>query len=294
MNSEKQRLLDGILTWAKSASDVRAVALIGSEARSDGSSDEWSDLDLVLVVRDPALYLSSHDWLADIGAYTLHTVERAPDGKLRERRVIFSNGIDVDLIILPAESCRQGLDGTWIGGSAQQGMKTFLDKDGVLPPMIPSPSTAQPAEPPTLPEFQEVISDFWFHVVWTAKKLMRGELWTAKFCCDVYMKRLLLRMVEWHARATAGWDVDVRYGGRFLEQWADSSIVTELGHVFSRYDEDDIWRALFATGNLFRRIAEETAQQLSYDWLAEQGQEAMEWAGKCQFQRASVSTRARG
>jgi aminoglycoside 6-adenylyltransferase len=155
-----------------------------------------------------------------------------------------------------------------------------LDKDGILPLMVPSPPAAQRAEPPTLPEFQEVICDFWFHVVWAAKKLKRGELWTAKFCCDVYMKRLLLRMVEWHTRATVGWDADVRYGGRFLERWADSRVLTELSHAFSRYDADDVWRALFATATLFRRIAEETAQQLSYDWQPEQADEAMKWASK--------------
>lgn len=87
-------------------------------------------------------------------------------------------------------------------------------------------------------------------------------------------------MVEWHTRATVGWDVDVRYGGRFLERWADSLVLTELSHAFSRYDADDVWRALFATGKLFRRIAEETAQQLSYDCQPEQAEEAMKWASK--------------
>ena len=117
-------------------------------------------------------------------------------------------------------------------------------------------------------------------LAWTTKKLMR-ELWTAKHCCDVYMKRLLLRMIEWHARATRGWDLDVYHDGRFLEQWADSRVVAELSHAFARYDRDDIGQALFASARLFRRIAEETARRLSYDWLPKQGQAAMEWAGGC-------------
>ncbi|MFC1735726.1 aminoglycoside 6-adenylyltransferase [Candidatus Hydrogenedentota bacterium] len=287
MNLEKQQLLDRILAWAESSPDVRGVALIGSEAQEDSSTDEWSDLDVVLSVDDPTLYLSSCDWLDHIGPFSICMVERWPTGEFRERRVLFSNGIDVDFIFLPAESCRQGLENSRIAGLVRKGVKVLLDKDGVL--TSPSPPSAQPGNPPELLEFQEVAADFWFHVVYTAKKLRRGELWTAKHCCDVHMKGLLLRMIEWHARAKAGWDLDVRYKGRFLEQWADPSVVEELSEVFARYDEDDIWRALFATSNLFRRIAEETAQRLSYDWLAGQGQEAMEWASKCQSQRASVS-----
>jgi aminoglycoside 6-adenylyltransferase len=288
MNAEKQQLLDTILAWAESSPDVRALALIGSESKPDGLADRWSDLDLALVVRDPSVYLSSPHWIADIGEYTLHTVERGADGEIHERRAVFSSGVDVDFIILPAERCLQGFGDTWIAGIAAQGMKTLLDKDAMLPESMEPPAT-KGTEQPTLLEFQEVIADFWFHIVWTTKKLMRGELWTAKHCCDVHMKGLLLRMIEWHARATKGWDLDVRYGGRFLEQWADPGVVAELPDIFAQYDEDDIWRALFSSGNLFRRMAEETARCLSYDWLPGQSQAAMEWARNCQSQGPSAS-----
>ncbi len=291
MNSEKHRLLDRILAWAESSPDVRGVALIGSEAQEGSSTDEWSDIDVVLSVHDPTLYHSSRDWLAHIGAISICMDERWSTGEFRESRVLFSNGVDVDFIFLPAESCRQGFEGTRIAGLARKGVKALLDKDGVLTSSTPSPLSAQPGKPPALLEFQEVAADFWFHVVYTAKKLRRGELWTAKYCCDVHMKGLLLRMIEWHARAKAGWDLDVRYKGRFLEQWADPSVVEELSEVFARYDEDDIWRALLATGNLFSRISKETGQRLSYDWLERENQEAMYWAGKLQSERSSVSNK---
>jgi hypothetical protein len=35
------------------------------------------------------------------------------------------------------------------------------------------------------------------------------------------MKELLLRMLEWHARATHGWDYETWYTGRFVDRWAD-------------------------------------------------------------------------
>jgi len=65
-------------------------------------------------------------------------------------------------------------------------------------------SEAQPASPPAPAEFLNAVNDFWYHAVWTAKKLRRGELWIAMSCLDSYMKRRLLQMIEWHARATHG------------------------------------------------------------------------------------------
>ena len=60
------------------------------------------------------------------------------------------------------------------------------------------------ARPPTEQECLEAINDFWYHALWTAKKLRRGELLSAKGCCDGHLKELLLRMTAWHAGATRG------------------------------------------------------------------------------------------
>ena len=77
-------------------------------------------------------------------------------------------------------------------------------------------------------EYLNIVNDFWFHTVWTAKHLRRGELWWAKSCCDGYLKNLLLRMLEFHARATKGPDFDTWMSGRFLETWADPRAVAAL------------------------------------------------------------------
>jgi len=42
--------------------------------------------------------------------------------------------------------------------------------------------------------------------------------------------------------------------------------VKEMRDAFAHYDEDDIWRALLATMDLFRWLAVETAEQLNYQY----------------------------
>ncbi len=94
--------------------------------------------------------------------------------------------------------------------------------------------------------------------------MRRGELWTAKSCCDSYIKQLLRRMLEWHTRARRGASVDTWMRGRFLEEWADARAVVALPAIFAHYDEADVWRALLATMELFRWLALETAEGLGY------------------------------
>lgn len=226
---------------------------------------------------EPHCYLSSSGWLAEIGECHIKTVERWQAGEVAERRALFENGIDVDFIVLAADDIRQAFQDTPVGDIARRGARILLDKDGLLSSVVALVPNGDPSRPPTPAQFTEVLDDFWFHAVWTAKKLRRGELWTAKWCCDVHMKGLLLSMLEWHTGATEGWEMDTWFSGRFLERWASPSALAELPHTFAHYDEDDVWRALFATMALFRRVAQETAGALEYDYPQDEDQHALAW-----------------
>jgi aminoglycoside 6-adenylyltransferase len=259
---------------------VRAVALVGSGARQEHPADEWSDLDLVLIATDPQGYLASTDWLAEIGnAWFTFPERHFEEAEFIERRVLFASGQDVDFIIPSVESAQQGFAGTFIPEIAARGLRVLLDKDGLLP-VIPSATVLHANVRPSFQEFDEVVNDFWFHAAWTAKKLRRGELWVAKFCCDAYPKRLLLRMIEWHAQATQ--NANTWYNGRFLEQWAAPSVVGELRKAFAHYDEQDIWRALRSTIDLFHRLAGETAERLKVPYPAENAGKVLDWVARCQ------------
>jgi aminoglycoside 6-adenylyltransferase len=140
----------------------------------------------------------------------------------------------------------------------------MVDKDRLMT-RITLPIVSQiPYQPPTEADFLNVVNDFWYHAIWTTKKLQRGEVWTAKGSVDSYMKQLLLSMMEWHAHATAKGTADTWFNGRFLEEWADPRVLAELKDTFSRYDSADVKRGLLATMNLFRWLAKETAGQLTY------------------------------
>jgi aminoglycoside 6-adenylyltransferase len=270
-------LIERFTVWAESTSDVRAVLIIGSRARTDHPADEWSDLDLLAFVRDPEQFIRSADWATCIAPTWLTFVERTGDGKTWERRTLYEGGLDVDVALHPADwldgMMRQGIRRD-AADVIRRGVKVLVDKDGKLAQILSLPLPATTLfQKPTQQEFTNAVSDFWYHTLWSVKHLRRGELWWAKSCVDMYLKGLLQRMLEWHARATRGEGLDTWLRGRFLEEWADPRAVEGLSKAFAHYETGDIVRALQATMDLFRWLEDETAASWGYSIPREGEQE---------------------
>jgi aminoglycoside 6-adenylyltransferase len=256
--SRSQQFMQVFLEWVRMQDDISGVLLIGSQARRDRTADEWSDFDLILLCRAPERFLVDGAWLDSIGQVLLTTTEDTAVGKLRERRVLFADGQDVDIIPIAAERFAQLLkEGeSDLRKVLARGALVLMDRNGLLADvarMVPPPEPTLDAA-----DFDEIVQDFWYHAVWAAKKLRRGEVWVAESCCDSYMKKLLLRLMEWQATLSGG-AVDVWHHGRFLECWADPMAQSRLGATFSTYAPESVRDALVHTMDLFTLVAEDIA-----------------------------------
>jgi len=282
-----ERLVERFTRWAATCHDISAATVIGSRARVDHPADEWADLDIMVVTTYPERYLSTTGWLENIGKPLLTFLEPTATGDQMERRVLFKGMLDVDFSIIPKRIVQQRLvDGIppQIAEIFSRGTRVLLDKDGIADRFATYVSSVEPwlPRPPTQNEFLEVIYDFLYHAVWIAKKLRRGELWTAIFCLDSYMEsRCVLKMVEWHVRATKGWTYDTWHKERFLEEWGDPHTLKGLRETFAHYDETDIRRGLLATMDLFRKIAREIAEKLDYPYPTELDTQVAKWTRMC-------------
>jgi aminoglycoside 6-adenylyltransferase len=262
-------LITKLLDWAGEDANIRAMAVIGSHARLDHPADEWSDLDILLIAADPESYLYSTGWIDSIAQPWLVFREPTPDGRGLELRVLFEGGLDVDFVPISSGLARAMLEGgvpADVADLIYRGIRFLVDKDG-FSEQIQRLEIEQPRyAPPTEAEFLQLITDFWYHAVWTAKHLRRGELWWAKACCDGYLKELLRRTLEWRSHREGTGDVDTWMRGRFLEEWADPRAVSTFKRIYGHYDKADIWRALWETMTLFRWVARETADCLNFSY----------------------------
>ncbi|MBA3740689.1 MAG: aminoglycoside 6-adenylyltransferase, partial [Chloroflexi bacterium] len=82
---------------------MRGLILLGSRARSELPADEWSDTDLLVFTSDADRWLRDGRWLDEIGPVILSFIEPTALGGLFERRVLFENAVDMDLVMVPLE-----------------------------------------------------------------------------------------------------------------------------------------------------------------------------------------------
>jgi len=62
-----EQLIERFTAWAGQEENVRAAIIIGSRARTDHPADEWSDLDIIVLARAPAVYWQTSAWLTAVG-----------------------------------------------------------------------------------------------------------------------------------------------------------------------------------------------------------------------------------
>jgi aminoglycoside 6-adenylyltransferase len=285
-----EQLIRRFSEWARDREDVRAVFVIGSRARVDHPADEWADLDLVVVTSNPEFYVSTTDWLSSLGKPLLTLIEPTATAGEKERRVLFEGMLDVDFAIFPYEKAMRLLQASGnqeslvqLSNALGRGMRILLDKDQALTKLQNLFRSAErpAARKPTELEFQDVVSDFLYHAVFTAKHLRRGELWWTLMCLDCRLQDLMRTMIEWHTLAVSDWNRDVWFRGRFLEEWAEPRVMNELRRAFAHYDREDIKQALMASLALFRGMARETAQRFGYRYPTEADGKIAEWIEKC-------------
>lgn len=70
-----QDLIDRFVAWGLDQPDIRGGAVLGSHARTQTPADTLSDLDLVVAVQDPSVYLSDVAWLRTFGEPILTFLE---------------------------------------------------------------------------------------------------------------------------------------------------------------------------------------------------------------------------
>jgi aminoglycoside 6-adenylyltransferase len=243
--------LDDIATWADAQEDVCAVLLVGSHARVDSPADALSDVDLALFVDDPERYLRDSAWVRSFGEPLLTFLEPTAVGGFEERRVLFRDGLEVDFSILPAVVAKEPPPEA--EAVLARSFSILYDGIGLA---APEPAGPTPAPPPTQEQLDQLSNDFWYHLLWGAKKLRRGELLLAKQVCDCYLTERIVQLVRWRAH-----DQDTWHGYRFFERWAGAEMPETLKLTFAQYDAGDIGRALRAKGELFGELEGDVAQR---------------------------------
>ena len=219
VNTRMDLLAAAIADWAHEREDVRAVLVVGSQARTDTPADRWSDLDAVLFVDEPAPTRRRRELGRVSSARPFSPSSSRPRSASRSSAASSTSTVRTSTsrwwtppsgaTCLPTATRRarsrisRSLRRARPRGRAAKRSSCPLDQ--LLPtPLRSASSRATSGTTRSGPR----------------RSSARGEVFTAIECLDGYLKERLVTLLEWHARAVDP-SVDTWHDGRYLERWAD-------------------------------------------------------------------------
>jgi len=252
--------------YFETRSDICAAVVVGSRSRAERLADEWSDLDIMLYVEQPDVYLDDSSWLSELGdiwqCIESQTVDNDPEFLL-----ILAGGLCVDVVVCPGHYLQGMLGNRHFADIFRRGARILLDRDGLVRQILADTIPTPPVQIPSQEAFLRTGDTFGHLTFYIAKQLRRGDLWMV-MVRDCQLKQLLMRMIEWHTHAHAP-EGDIWHEGRFIETWTEPRIQDALPECFGRYNTSEQWQALLNTLGLFTWIERETAAQLGYAYPEE-------------------------
>ena len=266
------------VSWVQTVDDIRAAFIIGSRARRDHTADEWSDMDIIFFTSRQRDYLSNNEWLNSLGDICISFVTQTAGGD-PECLTLFDGGWQVDFVIHTTDNLDYLVKNKIIPDNFYRGVKVLIDKDHVAHDIIPKYSKAPQGNSLSEDKFLQAINMFWFIALYTAKQILRNELWVVKVR-DNNLKELLLQMIEWHEKTVNGIEYDTWHAGRFLCEWASKETKEELQSSFGHFDRTDSWKALMATVNLFKRLSHEISHKMKFSYPNDLESSVYQWLNR--------------
>lgn len=194
-------------------------------------------------------------------------------GGLLERRVMFADGADVDLVPIPIERMDELVSQAGALPVMARGYRVLVDKDDRFTDLHDRVATADPRDlqrasrwPPTADNVLNQVSSYLYHCSWIARKLRRGELTVAVDCQNGFQAEILLRFAEWQAKARSNDATWTLYQGRYLEEWAAPETIEALEVTRARYDRADLIRSVVESLSVFEGLAREVVALVDADY----------------------------
>lgn len=268
-------LFEKITAFAKEDSDVQAMVVFGSRARTEKPADEFSDYDIIFFVDNVEKFVKTDGWLSSIAPYFISFTEYTAVQDY-ERRFFFDNAMDMDFIFYNAADAVKITETEIIRSWFSRGYRVIVDKIGYAEIAAKAMAQTLPASELMEDEFSNLVQTFWFHAIWSQKKLLRGEIWAAKNCIDGYMKTLLRQMWEFK-QVTDNW-----HDGRFLDERLPEALKLRLNDAYGTYSRESLEQALLVTMDLFSDAAQETAKARGFKYATLTEKYAGEQVGRLQ------------
>lgn len=254
----EQEMMDLILNTAECDVRIRAVIMNGSRANPNAKKDFFQDYDIVYVLKDIDSFINNHSWIDIFGEIMIMQMPKRTDGGFTYL-MQFMDGNRIDLSLIPIEKADE-----LITRDSQSIL--LIDKDDIIEPFAPASDADYIIKKPTEEMFDHCCNEFWWICPYVAKGIWRDELPYAMYMYDRFARDMLFDMIEWYIGVKTNFTVSSGKCGKYFKDYLEPELWNMFVRTYSDADYDNLWKALFTAGDLFRIIGQNVAEYFGYQY----------------------------
>lgn len=171
----------------------------------------------------------------------------------------FMDGNRIDLSLIPIEKADE-----LITRDSQSIL--LIDKDDIIEPFAPASDADYIIKKPTEEMFDHCCNEFWWICPYVAKGIWRDELPYAMYMYDRFARDMLFDMIEWYIGVKTNFTVSSGKCGKYFKDYLEPELWNMFVRTYSDADYDNLWKALFTAGDLFRIIGQNVAEYFGYQY----------------------------
>lgn len=269
---QREQKLEQIKQWIADNNDIRAALITSSLVNPLAPVDDFSDLDIELVLEPLAPYVADATWINLFGEPMIY-YEEGPEsfeGKHSMIMVQYMDSVKVDFKLYSVAQFQQELAQLTLPEDWDIGYEVLADKDGLTRDLAPPSHQVSIIKKPSEERFQRLLHDFYWDMTYLPKCLARGDLFYLKYMMEHIIRvEYFIPMLEWHIASRNDWKISTNKNGRLFKQYISGMEWDELEHSFAGANLQENWDAAFTMLHLFHNYAKELAVALGYPYSSE-------------------------
>jgi hypothetical protein len=174
MQPWQEDLLDKLVSYFEPNEDVLGLLLFGSYSGGENHYDHWSDIDLLVVVKNEKLqsFFPTLEWIRSCGG--LYTYDQSSDEFKCTTRACFEDFRRVDFVITTEEKLAK-ID-EWSSVPFSTGARILFSRSQGVAEVSRSGNLQRKWTPVTEDQFLEMVRKFRFKSMLAVYKVVRGDL----------------------------------------------------------------------------------------------------------------------
>jgi len=258
-----ESMLENLISYFKPNEDVLGLLLFGSFIKSEFQYDYWSDIDILLVVKNDKIdkFFPTIEWATFFGR--LYTYSQSSDDFKCTTRLCFENFNRIDLVITTEEKLAKV--NHWLSVPFFSGTKIVFSRSKIVDEIANQGFFQQKISPATEGQFSEMVRNFRFKSMLAVYKVVRNDLLIALHLAQDLIRDCSVLGMMLRDRAT-GTNIH-KHGGM------GNQLVVQLEITQKPFTSLGILESIKESNEIFERLACEWSskyqqnRQFLLDWI---------------------------